>query len=49
MEEESLVNVKDPVNIKCLWFSFGPLIQKELLNTRREWNEHCSQYIKDIL
>lgn len=40
MEQENLVDVGDPVHIECLPYSFGSVIEKSILITTVEWNEH---------
>lgn len=40
MLDERILDIKDPLQIECLRYCFGPLIQRHLENVRKEWNEH---------
>lgn len=40
MLDERILDIKDPLHIECLRYSFGSLIQQHLHNVMKEWNGH---------
>lgn len=40
MMDNGILDIKNPMHIECLRFSFGELVQQDLYNVRKEWNDH---------
>lgn len=35
-----LIDIKNSTHIECLRYCFGPLIKRDLLLTKKKWNQH---------